>query len=161
MEKREKIILALAGLAVVIGGGVLIADFGSGPEPPAALVAAPSEAIRREITDGLPRLTIGEQERAATRALNRPWLVDPFYFRSANGPGEVAGDDDGQFFRYTGYVEMGGRRLAIINGREFMENEALEIAGHRLRRIYPDRVLIAVDARDTLMIIPFEEEEGR
>ncbi|HET97365.1 MAG TPA: hypothetical protein ENN98_01415 [Desulfurivibrio alkaliphilus] len=161
MEKREKILLALAGVAMVIGGWVLLTDPGRGLEPPASVVTGASGELRREIAEQLPRLAIGEREREAARALNRPWLVDPFHFRTEKSPVELGGGDFEHLFRYTGYVEMGPRRMAIINDREFGENEALEIAGARLRHIYPDRVLIAVDTRETLVVIPFEEEEGR
>ena len=45
-------------------------------------------------------------------------------------------------FTYTGYLEMGRKRIAIINGIEYKEGEPLDIKGFVLKSVSPARVLI-------------------
>jgi hypothetical protein len=45
-------------------------------------------------------------------------------------------------FAYTGYLEVGGKRMAIINGIEYKEGEALDIKGYDLMNVSPASVVI-------------------
>lgn len=45
-------------------------------------------------------------------------------------------------FTYTGYLEMDSKRIAIINGMEYKEGEALDIKGYVLKSVSPGRVSI-------------------
>lgn len=162
MSKREKIILVVAGMAVLVGLAFFILDSSGGSKGAAVVVGPlPTAALRQEISGDLPKLRITDQERAGALAINRPWEADPFYLRrSAEAAAELAEDAPELLFVYTGYLEMGGTRMAIINGQEFHEREALDIRGYRLQRIYPNRVLIESDRRDTPVVIPYQEAEG-
>ena len=45
-------------------------------------------------------------------------------------------------FNYTGYMEYGRKKVAIINGLEYGEGEKLETPGYVLKAIFPGKVII-------------------
>jgi hypothetical protein len=45
-------------------------------------------------------------------------------------------------FVYSGYLEVSGKRIAIINGMEYREGEPLEVKGFVLKNISPSNVVI-------------------
>jgi len=61
-------------------------------------------------------------------------------------------------FTYSGYLEIGDRRLAIINGIEYETGDELAMGGYIVRGIYPNRVVIEVKWRKEKIIVPLEEE---
>ena len=61
---------------------------------------------------------------------------------------------------YTGFLEMGDRRLAIINGTEYETGEKLEPGGFIIRSIRPNQVVISPeDRKSKTMILPLEDSE--
>ena len=61
---------------------------------------------------------------------------------------------------YTGYLRMGDKRLAIINGMEYEAGDILEPDGFIIRSISPRRVVIAPPgAKKNTIILPMEENE--
>lgn len=61
---------------------------------------------------------------------------------------------------YTGFLQMGDKRLAIINGVEYEVGDILEPEGLVVRTINPNHVVIAApDKRNKTVIIPMEEAE--
>jgi hypothetical protein len=61
---------------------------------------------------------------------------------------------------YTGFLEMGNKRLAIINGMEYEVGDILEQAGLVVRNISPSRVVVAApDNKNKTLILPMEEVE--
>ena len=61
---------------------------------------------------------------------------------------------------YTGFLRMGDKRLAIINGMEYETGEILEPGGFTIRSISPSRVVIAPPGRKKkTLILPMEETE--
>ena len=60
-------------------------------------------------------------------------------------------------FHYSGYMEMGTRKLAIINGLEYQEGEQLDNQGATLKMITPGEVRIYVDAEQGIIVAPIDE----
>ena len=61
---------------------------------------------------------------------------------------------------YTGFLEMGNKRLAIINGMEYEVGDTLERTGLVVRNISPSRVVVAApDNKNKTLILPMEEIE--
>ena len=58
---------------------------------------------------------------------------------------------------YTGYLEVGQKRMAIINGVEYREGESLDIKGFVLKTVSPTRVPIENRATKTLLNVPLQE----
>ena len=61
---------------------------------------------------------------------------------------------------YTGFLRMGDKRLAIINGMEYEAGDVLEPGGFIIRSISAGRVVIAPPGRKKkTIILPMEETE--
>ena len=61
---------------------------------------------------------------------------------------------------YTGFLQMGHKRLAILNGIEYEVGDRLEPDGVILRGIHPNHVVIgSPDVRSKKVILPMEESE--
>ena len=62
--------------------------------------------------------------------------------------------------QYTGFLQMGDTRLAIINGTEYETGDRLEPQGFVIRRILPNQVVVSQPGKKKkLMILPMEETE--
>lgn len=61
-------------------------------------------------------------------------------------------------FTYSGYIEMGDRKLAIINDVEYETNDELESTGYIVQTIEPLRVIISDIERQRKIIVPIEQE---
>lgn len=58
---------------------------------------------------------------------------------------------------YTGYLEVGGTRMAIINGMEYREGEALDIKGFVLKTVTSTRIAVENRTTRTLLNVPLQE----
>jgi hypothetical protein len=59
---------------------------------------------------------------------------------------------------YTGYIEMGIMRLAIINGNEYASGDRLEQGDYIVRSISPTQVeIVTTDKNKNRFIIPLQE----
>jgi hypothetical protein len=94
------------------------------------------------------------------------WTHNPF--RQPDLPVKIAKDSDlkaGQLedstrkteFFYSGYLKMGDRRLAIINGKEYEIDERLDPAGCFIRDIFPTWVEIGIKGKTDTIIVPLQE----
>jgi len=78
------------------------------------------------------------------------WTKDPFFegkvFWKSGSEGPVIQAEKIKF-SYTGYIELGKKRLAVINGLDYqigesLVGESLESGEYIVQNIYPDRVVI-------------------
>lgn len=61
---------------------------------------------------------------------------------------------------YTGFLEMGDKRLAILNGIEYEAGDTLEPGGYTIRSISASRVIIALPGKQAkTRTLPMEETE--
>jgi hypothetical protein len=60
-------------------------------------------------------------------------------------------------FLYSGYLKMGDRSLAIINGKEYEIDERLDPTGCFVRNIFPTWVEIGIKGKTDTIIIPLQE----
>ena len=89
------------------------------------------------------------------------WDKDPLVQLEAKkvvdtGPQTVP---DGRL-KYTGFLQMGDTRLAIISGMEYEAGDRLVPGGFIVRRILPDHVVVAPPGKKKkTMILPMQETE--
>jgi hypothetical protein len=86
----------------------------------------------------------------------KPWSNDPFYVGPA--PEQKGPDSATPTFAYTGYVELGEERLAIINGVDYRVGDPLEIPGFMLLTVAPSKVIIEDKEGQRKITVPFVEE---
>ena len=92
--------------------------------------------------------------------ISAKWTKDPLlntrkdnkYFSASSELPEVLKE-----ITYNGYLQMGNRYLAIINGTEYETGEELEKGGFTVGNIYPNRVIIVLRGGKVKHSIPLEE----
>jgi len=175
MTKREKIIVVVMILTVIYGfyDLVLSKQFKKSKKAPAqAMVSTP--------VNGTVQMTVGdrklvaeissvlkEDETVKTNAYvaaraDEEWKNAPFSAAHHNaGGGEettVRGLDETRVI-YNGYVEIGTKKVAIINGADYQVGDELEIGGYRVERIAKSSVILESERMGKKIRIPFIEEE--
>ena len=95
----------------------------------------------------------------------KEWTQDPFLdarifklrAEAKAPPKETLASTPKMEFVYTGYLEVGGKRMAIINGVEYRESEELDIKGFVLNAVSPTQVVVENRATRKLLNIPMQE----
>ncbi|MGD8366429.1 MAG: hypothetical protein PVG78_02205 [Desulfobacterales bacterium] len=163
MSNREKIILALMGIAILYGAYTYLGPTEQGASP--AQSGKEMEALNAYvlgIAGSLPRLSLSDTEKYVMASAVARWPEEPFLrtrlpeSRDVSGTGKPMQPEDLDVV-YTGYVEMNSRRLAIINGKEYAPGDALEFSGYVVRRIDPAKVELGIAGSDKTVTIPIEE----
>jgi len=154
--KREAIFLALAGLAVVY----FLFDYLVLPslKKPAAVVEAEKVDIQRLIAE------MGEYARkdgsvdniiyTVSRA-EVTWPRDPFLNEDLASAASV--ESQKTKFTYTGFIMLGNRRLAVINGIEYQVGESLTTEGFVVKAINPNDVVLEDAMNKSRLAIPIQE----
>jgi len=151
MEKREVIILGIMAVVVVYGAFTLIlgkSDKKTGLK--AALSSSELQAMTGDLALTMSKDILSPAEAYAIVRAEGEWLRDPFFERksyrelvqSKASAKAIAGTGKKITFNYTGYIEYGERKMAIINGLEYAVGEGLETKGYFLRSITPRKVVI-------------------
>jgi hypothetical protein len=60
-------------------------------------------------------------------------------------------------FVYSGYLEVGQKRMAVINGMEYQEGDSLDVKGYALKSITPSNVAIENRGTRTTENVPLLE----
>ena len=91
----------------------------------------------------------------------KEWTQDPFLdsksYNTWSRVKEGAGTAQKVEFVYSGYLEIGRKRMAIINGIEYKEGDALDIKGYILKSVSPTRVVIENRLTRATINIPLQE----
>jgi hypothetical protein len=120
------------------------------------------------ITANLGKETASPPDAHMIKRAETPWLRDPFYERKSYRKLTVADKPvqagsvatfavEKSKFNYTGYLDMGSKEIAIVNGSEYVSGDALDVAGYVLNGIYPDRIVIYHTENRRTFDIPLQE----
>jgi hypothetical protein len=88
------------------------------------------------------------------------WQKNPFWERHSYkewAAREGAAGVSASKIIYSGYVDSGTKRLAVINGLEYRVGEQLEMEGYILKGITPSKVLIVNKNTGNEVEIPIQE----
>jgi len=162
MGTREKILVALMVLAVLYGAFEL---FLSPPEKrgPEKKSGPDIESVRQmaeEITSRIEQAKLTALQKNTLNLAGQQWEPDPFYVLPEEEA--VAAEDSGskgssKSLKYTGYLEVGDTRMAIINGVEYRMGESLEKGGGVVKRITPGHVIIESASTGERFTVPYSE----
>lgn len=158
LEKRQIIILAIAAVFMLYAAyEYLIA----GPAAKKAKMESKPVNISTFVdalnNDFVKYKAAGVNAYIAKKA-EADWVKNPFWERNAYR--EFAGNDSGSSpsrIVYSGYVDTGGKQMAIINGWEYAAGESLEIEGYVLKSVTPTRVLIINRNTGGELSVPIQE----
>lgn len=142
MEKREKLMLGVLAATVAVAGALHFSG-PDAPDAPAGPAGAQQAALRPDelmATVETARLTPAQAYRMALLADNA--TADPFY----GGQGTLSQDEaeagGGAEFVYSGYIKIGQKLLAVINGVEYAHGDELAEGGYRVQAIDKASVLL-------------------
>ena len=164
MAKRRKIILMTVMLAIVYGAYSFFlesplkrstVDTGINKGELNKMIADVAENLSKEGLDKADAYIIARAEAE--------WKSDPFYKtvvrerRTARERKAVPVKLKKVPLTYSGYVEMGDKRVAVINGIEYETGEELEVAGYIIERIEPLEVVIGHKKNPGTFTVPVVE----
>jgi hypothetical protein len=149
LGKREKIIIVVMGIVILYAALDFLMpkkkDFESNlnkkTEELNTFVQTLSEGLGKDASDKIGSFILARAEKE--------WSGDPFldeksfkaWFQEREQVKEVVEAPQVEFV-YSGYVETDGNRMAIINGMEYKENEALDVKGYVLKSVSPTHATI-------------------
>ena len=161
MSKREKIILVVMALTIVYGAYSFFLEspaYTHGPSPSESKL----EAFHKFISNvaNLTKDGLSEIDAYIIEHISDQWTKDPLLnitreVQIGDRPDTVNPLD----IIYTGYLEMGPKRLAIINGMEYESGESLAKGGHTVGLIYPDKVVIVTRGNNQKVAVPLVESQ--
>jgi len=164
MSNREKIIVGLMVVSVILG---IYMVFFEPPKQPATINTSAGrelEMLNTFITKIAEQTQTGPSKEQAY-ILNKAqsaWKQDPLIQLETKKVEVDTGPDpvlDAKV-QYTGFLQMGDTRLAIINGMEYEAGDQLEPGGFIIRRILPNHVVVVPPGKNKkTMILPMEETE--
>lgn len=138
MTRREKLLLASVGLAAVLA----VFSLPGGKEPtdrPVGAVAEKDTAAQVRTLESRVAAAIPDEADAAVLAsVQAPWRWSAVYDKSLEGRQAAKMSD----LQYTGYVELGSGRLAVVNGFEYQVGDELEGGGYKVVAISPETVTL-------------------
>lgn len=169
MSKREKIILIIMAVTVVYGFYALFLENPSPGKTKSAATGNKLDTFNKFITTvaALVKEGVSEEETYIIDNIPVKWTKDPLL----NTRKEVAFKPEKEKLAevkkgataqelgivYSGFLNMGDRNLAIINGFEYEKGEKLPASGHIVEQIYPNRVVIGMHGSKTKITVKLEE----
>lgn len=149
MSTREKILVGLMIAAVCLGSLML---FGGGPKPKTLTTAADEpNTLTRMLANVAAQFGNDksmEVNRYTLSMARTPWQDTLFLDDNSLllSTAETAGPADmlpsNVSLIYSGYIETAQRRVAIINGIEYVEGDQLDKSVYTVRQIRPDQVTV-------------------
>lgn len=152
---REKIILGVMAIAILYAAFVFLYPKAKGS--PTVTTQKAMEQKNAELNQFVTGLNAGLDKEwmknvgalIFSRA-ERPWTQDPFLesgtykvWLKANEAAKMAPVAPPKItFIYSGYIELGQKKMAIINGIEYSEGDPLDIAGYVLKSVNASRAVI-------------------
>lgn len=154
ISRREKILLAVMGAAIVVAAGYLF--WPSTAPPPSVMTPqqlAESKTAGEAQLQALEKIQLSDREIHAVKNAQQPWPLDPLTVRPPDPEAQVDRDK----FQYTGFVRVGQMALAVINGREYQTGEQLESGGFEVVEITPEAVVLQGIVRKNKVRIPYQD----
>jgi hypothetical protein len=149
MSTREKILVGLMIAAVCLGALMLFSD---GPRPTAPKAGSDDpNTLTRMLTNLAAQFgndTSLEENRYTLAMARTPWQDTLFLedngllLSSAEPPGSGDTLPSNVALIYSGYIETTQRRVAIINGIEYVEGDQLDKSIYTVRQITPGQVTL-------------------
>lgn len=148
MARREMILLAVMGVAIVVGG--YLHFFGgvqatTGNDPVVAEAARLQKKVE-EYTTQVQAARPGDTDLYRLARAQQPWAQGLFMEGAKAAVLEAAPVQEDVVvpkFVYSGYITVGGSRMAIINGLEYRAGEMVADTRYVLQRVGDSSVVLA------------------
>ena len=151
LTTRQMIILGVMGVVILFAAYELF--FAKGKKPvtiDAGKNITELNTFISEMTVAIGKDTPSPVDAYMIKRAEAGWARDPFYERNTykdwavtKDPAQAGGASaQKNQFNYTGYVALGNKQIAIINGIEYGVGDALDVEGYILKKIHPSKIII-------------------
>ena len=172
MTKREKIIVGVMCLTMVYGAYELVGSGGTSPRQPKAPRSNPMEQLRgfaSEVTQKMLKEKMAAGYQYMVERAGLEWQKDPFIPSStmlskqpaAQTPRhrQAASSQPVPEFVYSGFLQVAGKKLAVINGSEYAVGESINTGGYFVKQITPEKVILGKVKSSESIQLPIREIE--
>jgi hypothetical protein len=169
MTTREKIIIGLMCVTIAYGAYELLSSDASTDKPQNITTHSITE-LQNTVAKLSQQLVKGDAKQDSRYKANSAaveWSKDPFIHsteplkKTLEAPAEkekaAPRDHNSINLTYSGFLEVGQLKLAIINGLEYTEGEALETTEYYVRSIAPRHVVIGKINSPKTIRLPLQE----
>lgn len=161
LNKRQMIILAVTAVAVLYAGYELLIAGPSSKKTAKATAPVEEKAALAALTSDIMSNKATAADVYVAQRAEAQWNKNPFWdkasYRTFAQKGEVKSAPEGPKIVYSGYIETGNKKMAIINGWEYEAGQPLEMEGYLLKRVTPSRVLIINRTTGGETYVPIQE----
>jgi len=165
MAKREKIILAIMAVVVLYGAWEFLMPKTTRRPPAGASKATADSAFVAQMNETLKQLNASQAHEHVMKQAAEAWPADPFgpepsfvAAETAALPEQAPAPRQAKV-AYTGFLRVGEKVMAIINGMEYEPGETIEPDGLVLEQIAPHQVVLKSAGQNGKLTVPLEENE--
>ena len=152
MNKREKIIVAMAIIALLYGIWNYLFEH---KKKNISLTKINIESLKKSALAIANKTNLSNQDKEIYALIEKN-IHDPFmYFKSKKFNRDAKKINQKISFEYKGFVVSGNKRIAIINGRDYCEGEELKERGFKVCNILEDKVIIKGPGKNNFIVVPF------
>ena len=162
MTKREKIIVGIMVLTVGYGAiELLLPRAKTGTGSPAPQAAESLSVFISKVADAA-KSAASESSALIIQKAEAAWKQDPFMvIRKAPPPAESRSPKEAARAMpnlvFSGFVEIGSKRLAIINGMEYEAGDRVSPGAFSIKTILPNKVIMTSSQGE--VVLPLQESE--
>ncbi|MBN2515918.1 MAG: hypothetical protein JXC33_07790 [Deltaproteobacteria bacterium] len=169
MSRREKIIVFIAFLTVLYGAYdfFIVSPAKKSKSIPVVHSFTPvaktvdMNKLVKEISDVLQENETIKAETYVAVSAEKEWKNDPFSasnaLHSKNANVSIGRIKEIRLI-YSGYLEVGKKKIAVINGMDYQIGDELEMNGYRVKHITPSSVTVVDTRRGGKITVPFLAE---
>jgi hypothetical protein len=173
MTKREKIIVGIMCLAILYGAYDLFVYRNKPRFSAPVQTVNPIAELKNfvaEVTQKLVSEKVSSEYNYMISKAGANWTKDPFILSleplkkrqtTEQVPQQQVAQPSRSGFIYTGYLELGQTKVAVINGMEYVVGESLDSNGLYVKSISPHHVVIGkVSGLETIQLPLRELDPG-
>lgn len=160
-KKRQIIIMGIAAIAVLYGAYAVLF---SGKEQKSAkeISVVEKNGYINNIAGDLLKNALNLSDKYIMERAETDWEKNPFWERASyrewvNKDKAKTADDPKSKIVYSGYIDIGQKQMAVINGIEYSVGDELEISGYVLKKITALRIVITNKSMGSELEIPIQE----
>jgi hypothetical protein len=166
MGKREMIILGVMAVVILYAASDYLMPKKKTPGMDMVQKTAELKTFVTDLTASLGRDSSKNLGTLIFSRAEREWVQDPFLdgksYKSWTQVKAVTAKEAGVAapkveFVYSGYVEVGRQRMAVINGMEYSEGDGLDTKGYVLKSVSPSSVVIENRGMGATINVPLLE----
>ncbi len=161
LNKRQIIIIIIAIAAILFTAYALLSG-GKSPKDVKDSNPVGKDNYISSIADDLMKNSISLADAYVVGRAEADWGKNPFWEKSsyrewASRDDAKTKDDPAAKTIYSGYIDIGKKKMAVINGLEYSVGDKLEIEGYVLKKITAAKVVISNKGRGSELEIFIQE----